>query len=58
MSAKPRILIIDDHAVVRAGCRLLLQQGGHTAIIQERAARKGWSSTRIGSLNLSFSIWD
>ncbi len=41
MSAKPRILIIDDHAVVRAGCRLLLQQGGHTAIIQAESGKEG-----------------
>ena len=41
MSAKPGILIIDDHAVVRAGCRLLLQQGGHTAVIEAESGKEG-----------------
>jgi DNA-binding NarL/FixJ family response regulator len=41
MSAKPCILIVDDHAVVRAGCRLLLQQGGYAALIEAESGEEG-----------------
>ncbi len=41
MNAEPYILIVDDHAVVRAGCRLLLQQGGHTAVIEAESGEEG-----------------
>lgn len=34
MSAAPCILIVDDHAVVRAGCCLLLRQGGYAMLIE------------------------
>jgi two-component system, NarL family, invasion response regulator UvrY len=41
MSATPDILIVDDHAVVRAGCRLLLAQGGHSAVAEAGSGAEG-----------------
>ncbi|QSA96232.1 response regulator transcription factor [Methylococcus sp. EFPC2] len=35
MSAQPNVLLVDDHAVVRAGFRLLLSQSGRVAEIRE-----------------------
>jgi two-component system, NarL family, invasion response regulator UvrY len=36
-----RILLVDDHAVVRAGCRLLLQRRAGTEIIEAGSAAEG-----------------
>jgi two-component system, NarL family, invasion response regulator UvrY len=41
MTTKPGILIIDDHAVVRAGCRLLLQQREDTGLVEASSGEEG-----------------
>lgn len=41
MTRKPEILIIDDHAVVRAGCLLLLRQRGDTSVIEASSGEEG-----------------
>jgi DNA-binding NarL/FixJ family response regulator len=38
-----RILLIDDHAVVRAGCRLLLQRRPEIELFEARSAAEGLS---------------
>jgi two-component system, NarL family, invasion response regulator UvrY len=41
MTAKHSILIIDDHAVVRAGCRLLLDQREGAGLIEASTGEEG-----------------
>jgi DNA-binding NarL/FixJ family response regulator len=41
MNGLPAVLIIDDHAVVRAGCRLLLQQCQELRVIEAGSGAEG-----------------
>jgi two-component system, NarL family, invasion response regulator UvrY len=41
MTMKPDILIVDDHAVVRAGCELLLRQFEDVCVIEASSGEEG-----------------
>ncbi len=41
MRAASRILLVDDHAVVRAGCRLLLQRRGEVELFEASTGAEG-----------------
>ncbi len=52
----PCILLIDDHAVVRAGCRLLLDRRGEVDLIEADNGRPASGSAPSADRTWSFSI--
>ena len=60
--AKIRVLIVDDHAVVRAGLRMLIEAQAEMAVVGEagdgRGAVNGIAATRPAAVLLDLSMPD
>ncbi|SRR5579875_63427 len=44
VNTKPKVLLIDDHPIVRAGCRRFLEQGVPAEVIEAGSGEEGWRS--------------
>lgn len=60
MDAKIRVMLVDDHAVVRVGFRMLLEAGGDIAVVAEvgdgEAAYQGYAEVRPDVLIMDLSM--
>lgn len=60
MDAKIRVMLVDDHAVVRVGFRMLLEAGGDVAVVAEMAdgesAYQGYAEVRPDVLIMDLSM--